>query len=67
MQIGCPVATVSIKNSVNAAQLAARVLATSDINIRNRQQVHLANQRDSVLEKVDRMEREGFKAYDWQK
>ena len=60
-QRGCPVATVSINNSLNAAQLVARMLA---ISIRKRPEEHLANQTASVLEKADRMDREGFDAYD---
>ena len=56
-----PVATDSINNSANTAQLAARVLATSDINIRNRLQAQLANQKDPAFVKADGMEREGLR------
>ena len=52
---GYPVATVSINNSVNAAQLAARMLAISNVRIRKRPEEHLANQTASILEKADRM------------
>ena len=56
-------ATVAINNSVNAAQLAVRILAVSDVNIRERLENLLADQTNSVIEKADRMEREGFEAY----
>ncbi|KAL8760254.1 MAG: hypothetical protein Q9199_000153 [Rusavskia elegans] len=64
-QRGCPVATVAINNSINAAQLAARILASSDINadIRKRLKRHLADQTSSVLEDSVRMERLGFEAF----
>lgn len=64
-QRGCPVATVAINNSVNAAQLAVRILATSDINadIRKRLEQHLAHQTSSVLEDSDKMERMGFETF----
>ena len=48
---------------MNAAQLAVRILALSDVSIRNRLGKCLMDQTDSVLEKADRMERIGFEAY----
>lgn len=64
-QRGCPVATVAINNSINAAQLAVRILATSEINadIRIRLEQHLADQTNSVLEDSIKMERLGFDAF----
>ncbi|KAI4252595.1 MAG: hypothetical protein LQ352_004197 [Teloschistes flavicans] len=64
-QRGCPVATVAINNSINAAQLAVRILATSEINaeIRKRLEQHLADQTTSVLEDSIKMERVGFEAF----
>ncbi|MCJ1428617.1 phosphoribosylaminoimidazole carboxylase ade2 [Sticta canariensis] len=62
-QRGCPVATVAINNSINAAQLAVRILALSDAKIRERLKQHLADQTASVIEKGERMERVGFEAY----
>ena len=55
---------MSINDSVNAAQLAARIMAISDARIRNRLEEHLANQTASVLEEDERMDREGLDAYD---
>ena len=63
MPRGCPVATVAINNSVNAAQLAVRILALDDVDIRKKLEVHLADQTTSVIEKAERMERVGFEAY----
>lgn len=62
-QRGCPVATVAINNSVNAAQLAVRILALDDVPIRERLVQHLADQTASVIEKGERMERVGFETY----
>lgn len=56
-------ATVGINRSVNAALLAARILATSDTHIRRRLRDYLVNQTESVTEKAERMERVGFDAY----
>ena len=56
----CPVVTVAINNSVNTAQLAARILAVSDTNIRKRLEGSLADQANSVLEKARRMEDASF-------
>ncbi len=54
---------MAINNSMNAAQLAVRILAVSDITIRKRLEKYLKDQTDSVVEKADRMERVGFHAY----
>ena len=48
---------------MNAAQLAARILATSDVIIRKRLEEHLASQTVSVLEKADRMSEECLDFY----
>ncbi|KAL9595830.1 MAG: hypothetical protein Q9219_006207 [cf. Caloplaca sp. 3 TL-2023] len=67
MPRGCPVATVAINNSINAAQLAVRILAVSDDDIRKRLEQHLLDQTESVLEDSDKMERLGFEAFNSQK
>lgn len=56
-------ATVAINNSVNAAQLAVRILALEDAEIRRRLDQYLADQTASVIMKGERMERVGIKAY----
>jgi phosphoribosylaminoimidazole carboxylase len=58
-----PVATVAINNSVNAALLAARILGTYDAEIRERTQKYAHEMESSVLEKVDRLERQGWENY----
>ena len=63
MPRGCPVATVAINNSVNAAQLAVRILAINDVNMQGRLDKYLTDQTDGVLEKAYRMDRVGFEAY----
>lgn len=64
-QRGCPVATVAINNSVNAAQLAVRILATNHVraDVRKRLEQYLADQTRSVLEDSEKMERLGFEAF----
>lgn len=56
-------ATVGIDRSINAALLAVRILATTDIHIRRRLRDYLAKQTESVTEKAERMERVGFEGY----
>lgn len=63
MPPGCPVATMGIDNSVNAAQYAARILALHDVNIRKRLEQYLAHQTSSVLEDSDNLERLGFEPF----
>ena len=55
---------MAINNSTNAAQLAVRILAVSDISIRKRLEKYLTDQTNSVLQKADRMETVGFGAYE---
>ena len=63
MQRGCPVATVAINNSNNAAQLAVRILALSDPALRDRLERYLAEQTQSVVEKAERLEAVGADRY----
>ena len=63
MQKGCPVATVAINNSLNAAQLAIRILALEDASIREKLEKYLAEQTDTVIEKGERMRKDGIEAY----
>ena len=58
-----PVAAVGIDRSRNAALYAVRILATTDIHIRERLSNYTANQTESVTKKAERMERLGFEAY----
>ncbi len=63
VQRGVPVATVAINNSINAALLAARILGASDLNIRRRLEQYASEMESGVLEKVDRLDREGWAEY----
>ncbi|KAL9118583.1 MAG: hypothetical protein Q9187_004870 [Circinaria calcarea] len=63
MPRGVPVATVGINNSNNAAQLAARILGTTDVTVQKRLEKYLADQSRIVVEKAERMEAVGATAY----
>lgn len=56
-------ATVAINNSTNAAQLAVRILALNNEEIRGNLEKYLTDQTALVTEKGERMERIGFEAY----
>lgn len=62
-QRGVPVATVSINNATNAALLAARILGISDARIRTRVEQHADHMERTVMEKVDRLNRQGWEQY----
>jgi phosphoribosylaminoimidazole carboxylase PurE protein len=51
MPAGVPVATVAIDNAKNAAILAAQMLATSDLELRERLRDYKTGMRDTVLKK----------------
>ena len=63
VQRGVPVATVAINNSINAALLAARILGTTDLNIRRRLEQYASEMETGVLEKVDKLNLEGWADY----
>lgn len=56
-------ATVAINNSINAAQLAARILANEDLHIRQKLEDYLANQTEAVERQAERMETLGIHDY----
>jgi phosphoribosylaminoimidazole carboxylase len=62
-QRGVPVATVAINNSINAALLAARILGTYDVEIRERVRRYAQEMESSVLEKAGRLEGQGWEEY----
>ena len=51
MPAGVPVATVAIDNAANAAVLAAQMIATGDLALRERLRAYKLAMRDRVLEK----------------
>ncbi|KIW29051.1 phosphoribosylaminoimidazole carboxylase, catalytic subunit [Cladophialophora immunda] len=63
MPRGIPVATVGIGNSVNAAILAARIVATSDEAARQWVAGHLKQMDDDNMAKEARLQREGWATY----
>jgi phosphoribosylaminoimidazole carboxylase len=63
MPKGVPVATVAIGNAANAGLLAARIVAASDAELLARMVEYQAGMRDVVMDKAERLERDGWKAY----
>jgi phosphoribosylaminoimidazole carboxylase len=63
MPRGVPVATVAINNARNAGLLAARIIGTTDGELRERLTGYAERSREQVLEKADRLEAEGWQAY----
>ncbi|MGB5325718.1 MAG: 5-(carboxyamino)imidazole ribonucleotide mutase [Pseudomonadales bacterium] len=51
MPAGVPVATVAIDNAANAAILAAQIIATGDVKLRERLHAYKEGMREQVLEK----------------
>ncbi len=66
-QRGVPVATVAIDNSINAALLAARILGASDPNVRKRLEKYASDMETDVLDKVEKLNLEGWADYDQKK
>jgi 5-(carboxyamino)imidazole ribonucleotide mutase len=58
MPAGVPVATVAIDNAANAAILAAQMIATGDLELRERLRAYKSGLRDTVLEKSAKLRRE---------
>jgi phosphoribosylaminoimidazole carboxylase len=63
MPKGVPVATVAIGNAANAGLLAARIVASADPALLQRMVEYQAGMRDVVMDKAERLERDGWKAY----
>ncbi|KAG8733300.1 phosphoribosylaminoimidazole carboxylase ade2 [Ceratobasidium sp. 423] len=63
MPRGVPVATVAINNSTNAGLLAVRILGASDPRIQAVIDEYMQNMEKEVLDKVDRLDQVGWKAY----
>lgn len=63
MPKGVPVATVSINNSINAALLAARILGSSDMMVRQRVEQYMCESELEVREKDMRLLELGADAY----
>ena len=63
MPSGIPVATVAINGGANAGILAAKILATSDDEILQRLKKYSKDLKDQVVEKDQRLQEVGYKAY----
>ncbi|KAM0441184.1 hypothetical protein ACHAPT_000490 [Fusarium lateritium] len=63
MPRGCPVATVGINNSTNAAMLAVRILGTGDAKYRQAMADYMASMGKEVEGKAARLQEIGWKAY----
>lgn len=63
MPPGVPVATVAVDGAKNAALLAARILAVSDANLLEKLKAYRAEQKRQVIEKDEKLQREGCKKY----
>lgn len=63
MPPGVPVATVAINGAKNAGLLAAQIVATYDKNLLRKVEDYKTNLKKTILEKVKKLERVGFKNY----
>lgn len=63
MPPGIPVATVAINGAKNAGLLAARIIGSTDIKIAKKVKTFQKDLQRSVLDKVDKLEEDGFKKY----
>ena len=63
MPAGIPVATVAINGAANAALLAARMFAITDLELREKLKDYSEKMKDSVVEKAEKLDRLGYKEY----
>lgn len=63
MPPGVPVATMAINGAKNAGILAASILGTSNEDIANKVKSFKASMKDTVLEKANRLEKQGHANY----
>lgn len=63
MPPGIPVATVAIDGGVNAAILAARILATSDPELLGRLKAYSQEMKENVQAKAEKLDQLGHKEY----
>ena len=63
MPSGIPVATVAIDGAVNAALLAAEMLAISDDELHQKLRDYRADMKQGVVDKADKLDKLGAKAY----
>lgn len=63
MPSGIPVATVAINGGANAGLLAVKILATSDIALREQMKMYGEDLRDQVEQKDAKLQEVGYKDY----
>lgn len=63
MPPGIPVATVAIDGGMNAAILAARILATSDPALLDRLKAYTQEMKENVQAKAEKLDQLGYKEY----
>lgn len=63
MPPGIPVATVAINGAINAGLLAAKILATTNLELRDRLKEYAQSLNTSVLEKAEKLETIGYEEY----
>jgi 5-(carboxyamino)imidazole ribonucleotide mutase len=63
MPPGIPVATVAINGAKNAGLLAAKIIGSTDEEVSKKVKAYAKDLETSVLEKVDKLEDDGFKKY----
>lgn len=63
MPPGIPVATVAINGGLNAGLLAARILATNDVTLKDRLVSYAEDMKRKVMEKDDTLQKKGYRAY----
>lgn len=63
MPPGIPVATVAIDGGMNAAILAARILAVSDADLLDRLKAYTTEMKETVQKKAERLDSLGYQEY----
>ena len=63
MPPGIPVATVAVDGGMNAAILAAKILATSDETLLKKLKAYTAEMKETVQAKAARLDEIGYEAY----
>ncbi|KAF4842654.1 phosphoribosylaminoimidazole carboxylase [Colletotrichum siamense] len=63
MPRGCPVATVGINNSTNAALLAVKILGSSSLEYQQKMAQYMSNMSTEVEQKAAKLQNVGWKAY----
>lgn len=63
MPRGCPVATVGINNSTNAALLAVKILGSSSLEYQQKMAEYMSNMSREVEHKAAKLQKVGWKTY----